>query len=144
MWVGLSAKKVKNITTSIPLQNDTNSGQIIEKVEKSIPDYNYYKTNLVKCLPLNKEGKIRYPNEKEMEICMSNLLLEISIIEPKVIFLLGKKVYNFVTKYIKKQNINISVPMFYLEHPSYIWIYKKKYINDYISKVKKIIDNTIK
>jgi len=53
---------------------------------------------------------------------MSNLLIEIEIVKPKFIFLLGKKVYNFIIKYIKQNNIKIDAKIYYLEHPSYIYI----------------------
>lgn len=75
---------------------------------------------------------------------MSNLLIEIEIVKPKFIFLLGKKVYNFIIKYIKQNNIKIDAKIYYLEHPSYIYIYKRKYIDNYIDKVKKCIKANVK
>lgn len=144
MWVGLSAKKVSDINTSIPLQDDTNSGKIIKQIEESLPNYTFYKTNLTKCLPLDNQNKIRYPKKEEMGKCMPNLLLEINIVKPKVIFLLGKKIYDFITKYIDQNKIKIDAKIYYLEHPSYIYIYKRKYINDYINKVQNIINSVDK
>ncbi len=140
MWVGLSAKKVSDIKTAIPLQDDTNSGKVIKQIEESLKEYSFYKTNLVKCLPLDEKNKIRYPKKEEMQKCMPNLLLEISLVKPKVIFLLGKKVYDFTTKYINQNKIKIDAKIYYLEHPSYIYVYKRKYINTYIDKVKSIIN----
>ena len=134
MWVGLSAKKVDNISTSIPLDNDTNSGKIIELIEDKLPQMRFYKTNLVKCLPLDKNNKLRYPNQEEMNACINNLNLEILELNPKIIFVLGKLTYNFVSKYFQKNNLDIS-KLVYLEHPSYIYVYKRKYIDDYINKV---------
>lgn len=144
MWVGLSAKKVSDINTSIPLQDDTNSGKIIKQIEDSLPNHTFYKTNLVKCLPLDKQNKIRYPQKEEMQKCISNLLIEINIVKPKIIFLLGKKVYDFIIKYIDQNQIKIDAKIYYLEHPSYIYIYKRKYINNYINKVQNIINNVDK
>jgi DNA polymerase len=91
MWVGLSAKKVEDINKTIPLCNDTNSGKIIEKIENKLNDFRFYKTNLVKCLPLDKNNKLRYPTIEEMNSCIENLLLEINYFKPKIIFVLGKK-----------------------------------------------------
>jgi len=144
MWVGLSAKKVSDIKTAIPLQDDTNSGKVIKQIEENLPNYTFYKTNLVKCLPLDKKNKIRYPQKEEMQKCISNLLIEIDFVKPKVIFLLGKKVYNFIIKYIEQNNIKIDAKIYYLEHPSYIYIYKRKYIDNYIDKVKKCIKANVK
>jgi len=66
MWVGLSAKKIKEKKYSYPLASDTNSGKVILEIEKMLPNISFYKTNLVKCLPLNEKGKIRYPNNHEI------------------------------------------------------------------------------
>lgn len=86
MWVGLSAKKVEDVDKNYPLENNTNSGKLIEEIEKKRDDLIYYKTNLVKCLPLNEEEKLRYPTENEMEMCIKNLLIEIRELKPKVVF----------------------------------------------------------
>lgn len=143
MWVGLSAKKVEDINKTIPLCNDTNSGKIIEKIENELNDFRFYKTNLVKCLPLDKNNKLRYPTIEEMNSCIENLLLEINYFKPKIIFVLGKKTYNFIHKYFANNNIDTS-SIYYIEHPSYIYIYKRKYIDDYIEKIKNICQKYIR
>ena len=142
MWVGLSAKKVLDVSLSIPLCNDTNSGKIIELIENKLPNIKFYKTNLVKCLPLDDNGKLRYPTVNEMNSCVENLILEIKELNPKIVFVLGKNTYNFIYKYFKKNNIDIN-NLIYLEHPSYIYVYKRKYIDDYIKKVIDICNEEI-
>lgn len=137
MWVGLSAKKVDNINETHPLANDTNTGRIIEQIENELNQHSFYKTNLVKCVPLNETNKLRYPTTNEMEECLENLIYEISLVKPKVILVLGKQAYNFIIKKAKIKNI------FYIEHPSYIYVYKRKEINSYIEKVKKLIESNI-
>lgn len=146
MWVGLSAVKVNDVENDIPLSSRTNSGKLIASIENTAGNIKFYKTNLVKCLPL-KENKIRYPNRNEMSVCYDNLISEIKLFQPKIIFLLGKKVYEFIAK---NENINASglntnfdydelsmlgttvVP---IHHPSYILIYKRTLIERYISAV---------
>ncbi len=135
MWVGLSAKEVNDIDKNIPLENNTNSGRIIEKIENNFGDINFYKTNLVKCLPLDNNKKLRYPTRKEMDICIDNLLCEISCLKPKIIFLLGNKVSSYLEKYLKNSNMVINSKIITIYHPSYIWIYKKKQLDKYIEDV---------
>lgn len=137
MWVGLSAKKVEDVDKNYPLENNTNSGKLIEEIEKKRNDLIFYKTNLVKCLPLNEEGKLRYPTENEMEMCIKNLLIEIRELKPRVVFLLGNNVSKFVNKYCKKNSIKIDAKVLSIEHPSYICVYKRKNKDAYI---KNIID----
>ena len=137
MWVGLSAKKVLDVNKTIPLCNDTNSGKIIEEIENRLVGFRFYKTNLVKCLPLAYNNKLRYPTMDEMNSCIKNLLIEIDYLEPKIIFVLGRKTYNYIYKYFVNNGINID-RLFYIEHPSYIYVYKRKFIDDYIEKVMDI------
>ena len=93
-WVGLSAVKVSD-SMDIPLASNTNSGKLIHSIEFFNSEIDFYKTNLVKCLPL-KDGKIRYPSKEEMKTCFPHLENEINSINPRLIFLLGKQVATFV------------------------------------------------
>lgn len=135
MWVGLSAKKVNNLEKGYPLSEDTNSGKIINEIENTLPNIKFYKTNLVKCLPLDNNEKIRYPNKQEMNACINNLIKEIEILKPKIVFLLGNKVSSFVEKYLEKNNIELNTYLKKVEHPSYIYVYKRKNKQEYINKI---------
>ena len=79
-WVGLSAKKITD-EDDIPLSPNTKSGLLIKSIEDRCDNVITYKTNLVKCLPLNDDEKLRYPNRKEVDACFENLTpsLEFSI-----------------------------------------------------------------
>ena len=96
------------------------------------------------------EQKLRYPNAKEIDCCFDNLLNEIKTMNPKIVFLLGEKVYSSIAKKMKVKfekwndfeyhykNINgiYYVP---IHHPSYIYVYKRKRIQDYVDGVHNII-----
>lgn len=151
-WVGLSAKRISDI--ELPLSPETNTGMIIRKIEESFNDVTFYKTNLVKCLPLTEHQKLRYPNEHEINCCFGHLLNEIHIISPKIIFLLGEKVYLTVekrmeVKFDKWNGYEYSYKeidgIYYipLHHPSYIYVYKKKEIDNYICGVRKMIEHVL-
>lgn len=96
-WVGLSAKKVMS-DIELPLSPETNTGMIIHKIEEKCEEVIAYKTNLVKCLPLTEQQKLRYPNKGEIDCCFEHLLSEIHTMSPKIVFLLGEKVYSTVAK----------------------------------------------
>lgn len=148
-WVGLSAKKVLS-DVDIPLSPDTNTGKLIQKIEELLCEVTTYKTNLVKCVPLNEQSKLRYPNKKEMDTCFENLQTEIAELSPKIVFLLGEKVYSSVGKhlnidfhkwnefdyYYKEYEGTYYVP---IHHPSYIYVYKRKNIDDYVHSIEKLI-----
>ena len=73
----------------MPLSPFTKTGTLISQIEEPFRnDIPFYKTNVVKCLPLMND-KIRYPLKHEMEKCYPNLVDEIAILNPSVIFLLG-------------------------------------------------------
>lgn len=143
MWVGLSAKRVADIKLNYPLENNTISGKLIEEIENRRTNLKFYKTNLVKCLPLDKCNKLRYPHKDEMCCCIENLLVEIDSLKPKLIFLLGNIVSDFVTKYVNENSYKGNIKFIKIEHPSYISIYKKKQKEKYIEKVLKHIDKDI-
>lgn len=141
MWIGLSAKKVENIENDYPLSENTNSGKIIKEVETMLPNIKYYKTNLVKCLPLDENGKLRYPSTEEMNACINNLIKEIEYLKPKIVFLLGNNVTQFIDSYIKKNNIKINTNLKKVAHPSYIYVYKRKNKQEYINMLINHINN---
>lgn len=152
-WVGLSAKKMLS-DIEIPLSPETNTGMLIQKIENACSNVITYKTNLVKCLPLTEQQKIRYPNKKEIDSCFENLLKEIHIMSPKIVFLLGEKVFSSVGKHLNidfekwngfeyryKAHGNIYyVP---IHHPSYIYVYKRKKMDEYIKSVEKIVNQLL-
>lgn len=151
-WVGLSAKKIVS-EMEIPLSPVTNTGMIIQKIEEKCKKIITYKTNLVKCLPLTEEQKLRYPNKKEIDSCFENLLHEINTMSPKIVFLLGEKVYSSVEKKIgikfqKWNGFNFNYKeyegVYYvpIHHPSYIYVYKRKKVEEYIKGIE-IIINTL-
>jgi len=109
-----------------------------------------YKTNLVKCLPLNEKGKLRYPSKSEITACLGNLDIEIAELSPQIVFLLGSKVAEAVSMHYK---INFSAWVGYdfmptqsngihfvpVQHPSYVYVYRRKTIDDYIEAITKTI-----
>lgn len=152
IWVGLSAKTVKDIKTERPLENNTNTGKIIEKIEAN--NDCFYKTNLVKCVPLDENNKLRYPNKNEMTFCFENLLFELITIKPKIVFLLGSKVTNFVLNKLKSNkfkketsqeifDILENIEFHNIYHPSYIAVYKRKEENKYVQEVQNIISSKV-
>ena len=94
-----------------------------------------YRSNMVKCVPLNEEGKIRYPDNLEIENCIENLEYELNIVNPKVVVFLGR----LVEKYLKKKIIELGYNVITIYHPSYIYVYRKKEIEKYVEESSKNI-----
>jgi len=151
LWVGLSAKKQKDGSIAIPLSPDTNTGRIIQKVELGLEGCNFAKTNLVKCAPLDKNDKLRYPTNKEMNFCYHFLVDEINDLRPKIVFLLGLNVANFVLNKNRIKHVGLDSEYNYanykweniifipIHHPSFIHIYKRKQLDVYVEKLQNII-----
>ncbi|MCL2254878.1 MAG: uracil-DNA glycosylase family protein, partial [Lachnospiraceae bacterium] len=137
-----------------PLSPSTNSGSLLCEVESKCTDVPMYRTNLVKCAPLNESGKLRYPNRKEIDSCLPHLGFELEELAPQIVFLLGGKVIDAVSRYFsvefekwngfnysyKKHDKLYFVPV---HHPSYIYVYKRKMIDYYISGLEKMINQLI-
>lgn len=93
MVVGLSAK-MTHIPAEIPLDNCTKSGRLVSYMEEIAKEkgYTLYRTNLVKCVPLDEKHRLRYPTPHEIDVCFENLLQEIDQLDPRIIILFGKLV----------------------------------------------------
>ncbi len=151
-WVGLSAVQIdEDEKYKIPLSPSTKSGKLIQDIELSSEEgVSFFKTNLVKCLPLN-EKKIRYPELIEMNKCYPNLEAEIHKYKPQVIFLLGRLVAEFT---LKKYGLKLggfganfcykeykvgAITFVPVHHPSYILVYKRKSVQKYIDGINNVI-----
>ena len=138
MFVGISAK-MKETEDEMPLSENTNSGKLIKMIEERLLEENNnllcYRSNMVKCVPLNEEGKIRYPDNLEIENCIENLEYELNIVNPKVVVFLGR----LVEKYLKKKIIELGYNVITIYHPSYIYVYRKKEIEKYVEESSKNI-----
>lgn len=151
-WVGLSAVSFSDSQLKLPLSPDTRSGKLIEQVEKANPYIEFYKTNIVKCLPLNND-KIRYPSKLEMDKCYVNLDYEFNQLNPKIVFLLGKQVSQYVLKRYNITDFSLDRKFNYksfridktnfipIHHPSFVLIYKRNHIDNYLKGIKLCIKN---
>lgn len=155
-WVGLSAVQFDDGMEQLPLSSFTRTGALINTIEETLKeDISFYKTNLVKCVPLKEDGKIRYPIEHEMEKCFSNFQYELNELKPSVVFLLGKQVANFVMKKMGVKEIEFPKDYKYkailinstffvpVHHPSYMLVYKRKQLDNYIKNIRSICRNKI-
>lgn len=152
-WVGLSAKKSIS-TDERPLSPMTKSGSILLRVEETLSNVVTYRTNIVKCVPLDDNMKLRYPNKREIDMCMPHIDAEIQELSPQIVFLLGRKVTeavsrfysidckmwdNFDYQYVKYNNIYF-VP---IHHPAYIQVYKRKQAQEYVLGIRSIIEQLL-
>jgi DNA polymerase len=145
MFVGLSSKPGTEALCS-----STNSGKLICEIEQHVAQtFNVYKTNLVKCAPMDASGKLRYPTPDEMRACLPRLLKEIDYYQPRVIVPLGGQVAKFIFAELMSNprfdgfgddfryqtfpfKGSVVLPV---HHPSYVWIYRRKRIPQYIGAV---------
>ena len=147
-WVGLSAVQFEDDEEKLPLSPLTPTGSLIQRIEHSYNnEITFYKTNLVKCVPL-KDGRIRYPFEHEMEKCFPNFEWELEYLSPNTVFLLGKQVANFVLKKLANYKPSLNEEFRYnpveingvcfipVHHPSYVLVYKRKNLNQYIKSIQ--------
>lgn len=148
MWVGLSAK-IKENEDDKPLSANTKSGILISEIEERIPEFTTYKTNIVKCPPI-ENGKLRYPTNEEISYCIGNLESEFMEVKPRVVFLLGNLVADAIGKHFslnfrKHEGYDYSYTtyqdMFFvpIHHPSYIHVYKRKHTHKWMDAVTGII-----
>jgi DNA polymerase len=145
MFIGLSAKPGTN-----DLCPSTNTGKLIVEIERRLTNsIGIYRTNAVKCAPLDAQGKLRYPTESEMRSCLPTLRSEIERVSPRVIVPLGGQVAKFL---LRQFGNGISFEGFSpdfsyetyqlpfgqvmpIHHPSYVWVYRRKRVEEYVAGV---------
>ncbi|HRF20398.1 MAG TPA: uracil-DNA glycosylase family protein [Chitinophagaceae bacterium] len=150
-WVGLSAVQFDEGVEHLPLSPTTRTGALINTIEQPLIDnIGFYKTNLVKCVPLKENGKIRYPIEHEMEKCYPNFQFELEALKPSVVFLLGKQVSAFIMKKMGVKDVYLPDNFRYkaleigntffvpVHHPSFMLVYKRKQLSIYIKSIQSV------
>lgn len=145
MFIGLSAKPDTD-----DLCPTTNTGKLVAAIEDRIASgIGVYRTNAVKCAPLDASGKLRYPTDREMKACLPVLRDEIERVAPRVIVPLGGQVSRFLLQHLGDDTpfAGFCPDFFYetysleslrampIHHPSYIWIYRRKRMEEYVEKV---------
>ncbi len=132
------------------LSPDTRTGNIIEQIIYHLPSISTVKTNLVKTPPIDRAGKLRYPNPNEMKQGWNELQHEINRTFPDILVTLGQQVSSFLRSQMGVQPAKPHFPADYsyesyfmqsnshilsVHHPSFIYIYRRKDIENYIERV---------
>lgn len=126
-WSGPAGKRLKKITAPL--------GSIYEI---------FYLTNVVKCLP----PKNRDPTKEELKNCSDYAIKEIELVNPHIIFVIGRfamnlvfDIYGIEKKPITqlhgkeiKTNGKVIIPLY---HPSYASVWSKTYDKDVFDLVKR-------
>lgn len=140
-FVWLSHKLWKDWQVLEAFCESTNSWKIINGIINSCSWIPIYKTNLVRWVPINTKGKIRYPDNDEKEKGLDYLMTEINNFKPKLVYLFWKQVYDFIIKKLELKKINDfefsywDTTFILADHPSYIAVYKRKQTDVYVSKI---------
>ena len=150
MVVGLSAKKMSSCEEQ-PLSDHTRSGKLVSSMEDIAQNYGYtiYRTNLVKCVPLDSAGKIRYPSSSEINFCFNHIIREIQEIHPPIVILFGKIVQKAFEHHLRidltcnngcsfdvQHSGNIALVPVY--HPSYI-LRSKERVTNYLKNFENLL-----
>lgn len=148
LFVGISNKSTLSGDLK-PLDETTATGKIISQIEQRIMK-NSVKINLVDFTPLDDLGKIRYPNDFEIQNNMPKLIEFIKSHAPCLVFLLGKLVEKSFFKYSEMKKIkdccyflDIHIILYSIKHPSYIHTYKKDLTGEYINEIEAIVKKHI-
>ena len=148
-FVGLSAKPMCE-----HLAPETRTGIIIEQIIHDLPSVLAVKTNLVKNPPVDQEGKLRYPNPAEMQSGWNELHYEISRTFPSLVVTLGQQVSFFLRSQMGVQPAKPRLPSDFsyesylsqsqsnilsVHHPSFIYVYHRNNIANYVENVVRSI-----
>ena len=139
-FVWLSHKSDKSWEVLDAFCDSTGSWKLISRIVEASPNKSIYKTNLVKWAPLS-DNKLRYPDLSEKMQWLQTLKNQIMEFQPGKVFLFWKHVSDFVLKNLETEKAWESEYMFLksrlicIPHPSYMSVYRRKYIDGYIQDV---------
>ena len=153
MWVGISMKPLKE-----SLDDSTATGRVVTTIERRLHGHTFHRTNLVKFSPLDNAGRLRLPAAKEIEHGLKVLHSEIDHVRPRVVIALGAIVsktmiaatedpsrFDGVGKRIRYRSYAFrGISLVPVHHPSYILIYKRQRLQDYIAQLTKIIREVLR
>jgi len=152
-FIGLSAKPDCD-----HLSSQTCTGNVVEQIIHGLPDVTSVKTNLVRTIPVDQRGKLRYPDSAEMEQGWKDLQNEINQMSPHLLVTLGHQVSFFVRTQMGVQPAKPQLPadfssktylsqsrpyLLSVHHPSFVFVYRRKYIANYVSSVIQSISSLI-
>lgn len=120
-----------------PFDCSTKSGMIIVQIMELL-DYECEKINYVSYPPLNEKGRLRYPTKKEMQEAFPGFQESILKMKPDLLVVCGKMVAG-----VLKQHSFFQDKILVIYHPSYIYVYQRNKIEQYIletvQKIKEIM-----
>lgn len=123
-FVGISNKEGKK-----PFDSTTNSGKVIDQIISQV-DVNCEKVNYVSFVPTDDFGKIRYPSKTELEESFPLFQKKVYTMNPDLLIVCGK----MIARQLKKHNF-YQDKMLEVVHPSYIWVYKRAFLHQYIQEI---------
>lgn len=153
LWLGISLQK----GSSVAFDGEFLSGRVLQLVLDGLPDFEHHFDNLVDFAPLDENGKIRYPNGREIMEGKENLIKRIEVVNPLVIVALGGLVTKNLAKILEAKVVfprNFEYEVFSARwriipahHPAYIGVYKRKEIEKYSQvlreAIKRIVDGKV-
>lgn len=132
LFVGISNKRDKD-----PFDSSTNSGKIIDSIVRGI-SCDCYKMNYVSYPPLDDLGRLRYPTKEELRNSFPEFQKKVQMLHPDLIIVCGKMILKELERHEYKK-----YPILSILHPSYIWVYHRKELDQYIKDTKEKIKEVL-
>ena len=129
LFVGLSNKP--NLE---PFDIKTNSGKVVDMIIDKL-ECDCFKANLVSFAPIDENNKLRYPTKIEINNYLSGFIDYLNKLKPDLIISFGTIISNELSKIEILKN-----KVLFKQHPSYIYIYKRKDLDGYIKDIIKDIE----
>ena len=132
------------------LDPETKTGHVVQQIINRLPSAKIIRTNLVRTPPLNKDGKLRYPSESEMALGWDELKSELHQTGYQLLVALGYQVSSFLRSqmgirptrsqlppdFSYRDHVPSSLsPILTVHHPSFVLIYRRKHLENYINNV---------
>ncbi len=129
LFVGLSNKP--NLK---PFDTKTNSGKVVDMIIDRL-GCDCFKVNLVNFAPIDENNKLRYPTKIEINDQLAGFIDYLNQLKPDLAISFG----TIVSDKLRKIE-TLKDKVLFKQHPSYIYVYKRKDLDSYIEDIVKDIE----
>ena len=150
VWIGISMQKGANQA----FDEGFLSGKIVSRAMAALPEFTHHKANLVDFAPLDENNRIRYPTTKEIILNQRKLLRRLEEIDPMAIIAMGGMVTRHLGEMLRIKSespksfnyraVDGKWPLVSVHHPSYVGVYKKKEMQNYIIQITDAVNGVLR
>jgi len=145
-WIGISAQRDEEGAPLPPLATVTPSGRIVDEIIHRCREHRHTKLNAVDKVLVDELGKLRNPTRKELEEGLRSITNTMQQSTSALFIFLGGLIRGHLSTRVLNRAFQeyvvydlFETRTLFVQHPSYVRVYKYRNLEDYQSGVVRLI-----